>query len=144
LIAYAHYLIDNGDTATVKDSIWPLVKRDVGYVTDTWNQTGKLTISLTSWAVPGANIQPGFDLWEEVNGTSFFTLVAQHRSLIEGSAMASTVEDECPGCDTEAPKIRCLLKDMWNSGEGYMMADINNDQGRSNKGTNTFLASIHS
>ena len=78
-----------------------------------------------------------------MKGTSFFTLIAQHRSLIEGIALAADLGAECANCDAEAPKIRCLLQDMWNGGEGYMMADINNDYGRSNKGTNTVISSNH-
>lgn len=84
----------------------------------------------------------GFDLWEEIKGISFFTLVAQHRSLVEGSALAKELGVECINCDQEAPKVRCRMQSLWNN-EGYAMADVDNDSGRSGKGTNTILASIH-
>lgn len=58
--------------------------------------------------------------------------------------MAADLDAECADCEAQAAKIRCLLQDMWNGDKGYMEADINNDYGRSNKGTNTFIASIHS
>lgn len=60
LISYANWLIDNGYTSTAQSIVWPIVKNDVAYVAQYWNQTG-------------------FDLWEEVQGSSFFTVAAQHR-----------------------------------------------------------------
>jgi glucoamylase len=69
--------------------------------------------------------------------------VAQHRSLIEGIAIASEIGVECIDCEAQAPAIRCLMSQLWNS-EGYMMSDINNSHDRTGKGTNTVIASIHS
>ena len=37
----------------------------------------------------------GFDLWEEVSGSSFFTINAQHRALVEGSALAAQLGKSC-------------------------------------------------
>lgn len=31
-----------------------------------------------------------FDLWEEVNGTSFFTTAVQYKALVEGQASTTT------------------------------------------------------
>ncbi|KAF2755745.1 Glucoamylase [Pseudovirgaria hyperparasitica] len=124
-LAYAKYLIANGNATTAKDIIWPIVNNDLSYVTQYWNQTG-------------------FDLWEEVQGTSFFTIIAQHRALIEGSAVAKQLGLTCANCDSQAPQVRCLIQKLWSSSGGYMYADVNANNGRSGKGTNTILASIHS
>lgn len=83
-------------------------------------------------------------MWEEVEGTSFFTLVAQHRSMVEGSILANYLGVECINCDSQAGAIRCLMQNFWVADEGFMMSDINHGHGRSGKGTNTILASIHS
>lgn len=63
MISYANWLIDNGYKSTVQDNIWPVVRNDVNYVAQYWNETG-------------------FDLWEEVKGASFFTTAAQHRGKL--------------------------------------------------------------
>jgi glucoamylase len=60
LIAYANWLVANGYTSTVNGVLWPIIRNDLSYVAEYWNQTG-------------------FDLWEEVDGSSFFTVANQHR-----------------------------------------------------------------
>lgn len=60
MITYSNWLIDNGYQSTAKDIVWPVIRNDLNYVAQYWNQTG-------------------FDLWEEVNGSSFFTTASQHR-----------------------------------------------------------------
>ena len=93
-------------------------------VTQNWNQTG-------------------FDLWEEVNGSSFFTLAVQHRALVEGSALAKAVGTSCSNCDSQAPQILCFLQTFWDPSAGYVRANINVNNGRSGKDANSILASIH-
>lgn len=60
LIGYAKWLIANDYKSTVSDIVWPIVRNDLNYVAQYWNNTG-------------------FDLWEEVNGSSFFTIINQYR-----------------------------------------------------------------
>jgi hypothetical protein len=50
--------------------------------------TSHPSISLTNFSMSRRN-NTGFDLWEEVSGSSFFTTNAQHRALVEGSALAT-------------------------------------------------------
>lgn len=40
MIAYAHWLIDNGYSDTARDVVWPVIRNDLSYVTQYWNQTG--------------------------------------------------------------------------------------------------------
>ncbi|KAJ9143535.1 Glucoamylase [Coniochaeta hoffmannii] len=123
LISYANWLISNGYTSTASDIVWPIIKNDLTYVAQYWNQTG-------------------FDLWEEVQGSSFFTVAAQHRSLIEGSTLAKALGTSCSACDNVAPQVLCFLQRFWSSSSGYVVANINAG-GRSGKDANTILGSIH-
>ncbi|KAF7185931.1 Glucoamylase [Pseudocercospora fuligena] len=120
LIAYARYLLGKGDTASVTNIIWPVVQNDLSYVSQNWNQTG-------------------FDLWEEVNSSSFFTTAAQYRALVEGSALAAQIGKQCQGCDSQAPQVLCFLQSYWTG--SYVLS--NTGGGRSGKDANSILASIH-
>lgn len=60
LIGYAGWLLDNGYTSTAQNIVWPVIKNDLSYSAQYWNSTG-------------------FDLWEEVQGSSFFTILGTHR-----------------------------------------------------------------
>ncbi|MCJ1356896.1 MAG: hypothetical protein MMC33_006892 [Icmadophila ericetorum] len=121
LIAYARWLIGNGYTSTVTSILWPIISNDLTYVGQYWNQTG-------------------FDLWEEIDGSSFFTIAVQHRALVEGNTLAGQLSKTCTGC-TVAPQILCFLQSFWNG--QYITANINVNDGRSGKDANTLLGSIH-
>ena len=85
--------------------------------------------------------QTGFDLWEEVNGSSFFTIAVQHRALVEGASFATSIGQSCSGCTSQAPQILCFLQSFWNG--RYITANINVNNGRSGLDANTVLGSIH-
>lgn len=85
----------------------------------------------------------GYDLWEEVSGSSFFTIGAQYRALIEGSALATSLGKSCTYCDSQAPQVLCFLQRFWSDSAGYIVANINENNGRTGKDSNTVLASIH-
>ncbi|RAL01442.1 putative glucan 1,4-alpha-glucosidase [Aspergillus ibericus CBS 121593] len=120
LIDFGQWLVDNGYTSVATDIVWPLVRNDLSYVAQYWNQTG-------------------YDLWEEVNGSSFFTIAVQHRALVEGSAFAASVGSSCSWCDSQAPEILCYLQSFWTG--SYILANF--DSSRSGKDANTLLGSIH-
>ena len=84
--------------------------------------------------------QTTFDLWEEVSGSSFFSTAVQHRALVEGNALASQIGQTCVGC-SPAAQILCFLQSYW-SGQ-YILANINQNNGRSAKDANSLLGSIH-
>lgn len=94
LMDYGTYLISQGERSKVQDNIWPLVQNDLAYVGQYWNQTG-------------------FDLWEEVDASSFFTTASQYKSLIQGRVFATALGHQCEAC-TVAPQILCHLQDYWN------------------------------
>ncbi|RAK79574.1 putative glucan 1,4-alpha-glucosidase [Aspergillus fijiensis CBS 313.89] len=120
LIGFGNWLINNGYSTYATNIIWPIVRNDLSYVAQYWNQTG-------------------YDLWEEVNGSSFFTVAVQHRALVEGSTFAKSVGSSCSWCDSQAPQILCFMQSFWTG--SYMLANTNS--GRSGKDANTVLASIH-
>jgi hypothetical protein len=40
LITYANWLIRNSNTTYVTSTVWPVIKLDLDYVNQYWNQTG--------------------------------------------------------------------------------------------------------
>lgn len=120
MIAYSRYLISKGQNTSVANVIWPIISNDLSYVTANWNQTG-------------------FDLWEEINSSSFFTTASQYRALVEGSALAAQIGKTCPNCDSQAPQVLCFLQSYWTG--SYVLS--NTGGGRSGKDANSILASIH-
>jgi len=122
MIAYAKYLVSAGQISTVLNLVWPIIRNDLSYTAQYWNQTG-------------------FDLWEEIDGSSFFTIAASHRALVEGSALAASIGQSCPYCDSQAPQVLCFLQSFW-TGE-YISANINTNDGRTGKDVNSILTSIH-
>ncbi|KAI1499790.1 Six-hairpin glycosidase-like protein [Biscogniauxia marginata] len=123
MIGYSKWLIANGYTDTANTVVWPIIKNDLAYVAQYWNQTG-------------------FDLWEEVQGSSFFTVASQHRSLVEGSALAKSLGTTCSACDAIAPQVLCFLQSFWSSSSGYVISNLGSS-GRNGKDANSILGSIH-
>ncbi|KIL65903.1 carbohydrate-binding module family 20 protein [Amanita muscaria Koide BX008] len=122
LITWANYLISEGNSSYVIDTLWPIIDGDLNYVANYWNETG-------------------FDLWEEINSSSFFTTAVQHRALREGAALAAKLSNDASVFNTQAGNVLCFLQSYWNSGSGYITA--NTGGGRSGKDSNTVLGSIH-
>ncbi|KAL7624358.1 glycoside hydrolase 15 protein [Parahypoxylon ruwenzoriense] len=124
MISYSKWLVANGYNSTASSVVWPIIRNDLAYVAHYWNNTG-------------------FDLWEEVSGSSFFTVAAQHRALVEGSALAKTLGTGCAACDAISPQVLCFLQTFWSPSSGYTLANINVNNGRSAKDANVILGSIH-
>lgn len=120
MISYANHLIGQGQSSAVTSIIWPIVQNDLSYVTQYWNQST-------------------FDLWEEIDSSSFFTTAVQYRALQEGQALASSIGKNCPGCVSQAPLILCFLQTYWSN--TYFLS--NTGGGRSGKDANSILTSIH-
>ncbi|KAL9045786.1 MAG: hypothetical protein Q9214_001230 [Letrouitia sp. 1 TL-2023] len=80
LISYSRWLIANNAITDVTTRIWPIISNDLSYVGEYWNQTT-------------------FNIWEEVDGSSFFTAVVQYRALVEGQWLAEEIGKPCRSCD---------------------------------------------
>jgi len=109
-------LIAAGNKTVAKEVYWPLILNDLKYVGQYWNDTG-------------------YELWEEVHGTSFFTLNAQHRALTSGGYLAEMLDVPCKPCK-QAPEIACLLQHFWNGTGNYITADVNRNQITTRSGIN--------
>jgi len=121
MIAYMRWQLKNGGRTSAINDVWPVVRNDLAYVAQFWNQTG-------------------FDLWEEVSGSSFFTIAVQHRALVEGSNIAKKIGTSCPNCDSQAPNILCFLQSFWNG--QYVVSNINTGVARTGIDSNSVLGSI--
>ncbi|KAK4148843.1 Glucoamylase [Chaetomidium leptoderma] len=124
LTQYAKWLINNGYKTTAKDVVWPVIKNDLTYTAQYWNETG-------------------FDLWEEVPGSSFFTIGASHRALVEGASLAAQLDTECRACITVAPHVLCFQQSFWKANGGYIVSNINGGEYRTGKDANSILTSTH-
>ncbi|KAF7977563.1 hypothetical protein HWV62_3364 [Athelia sp. TMB] len=122
VITYANWLIANGNSTYVTSKLWPIIELDLNYVSANWNQTS-------------------FDLWEELQSSSFWTTAVQHRALREGITLANAIKQTSvvSGWTTQANAALCFLQSYW--GSGYITA--NTGGGRSGIDSNTVLASIH-
>ncbi|KAF8162773.1 glycoside hydrolase family 15 protein [Crassisporium funariophilum] len=125
IITYANWLIDaESNTTFVTTMLWPILKLDLNYVAASWNLTG-------------------FDLWEEVLSSSFFTTAVQHRALRQGAALATRIGEQSVSSEysIEAAKALCFMQSYWNPSGGFITA--NTGGGRCGLDANTVLASIH-
>lgn len=95
-------------------------------------------------------------MWEEVNGSSFFTVASQYRgkipsssktpasgplwltrrqALIDGGNLASTLGKPATSYTAVAPQILCFLQTFWDSSGGYARAN--------SKSTNPWTSHLH-
>ncbi|RXW25358.1 hypothetical protein EST38_g507 [Candolleomyces aberdarensis] len=124
LISYANWLINSGNTSYVQQKVWPVIKLDLDYTASNWNFTG-------------------FDLWEEVSSSSFFTTAVQYRALVEGATLAAKLGQtaSATGYTSQSSNVICFLQSYWNPSQGFVTS--NTGGGRSGKDANSALASIH-
>ncbi|KAG8759588.1 hypothetical protein FRC11_001789 [Ceratobasidium sp. 423] len=125
MMTYGTYLGATNSYTT--STIWPYVKLDLDYVANNWNNTG-------------------YDLWEEVSGSSFFTIAVQHRALRQGAAFATAQSDSTRATTytTQAANLLCFLQTFWNPTSNFASANVNGGSVvRSGLDANTILASIH-
>ncbi|KAJ2901455.1 glycoside hydrolase family 15 protein [Zalerion maritima] len=125
IIGYAKWLVANGYPETASEVAWPVIRNDVAYVAQYWNNTG-------------------FDLWEEVSGSSFFTIASQYRALVEANALATDVGTTCSACEAIAPHLLCFMQSFWSDSLGGINSNINQNNGRTGLDANSILTSIHS
>lgn len=104
-----------------KSVIWPIISNDLSYVAQYWNQTG-------------------YDLWEEVYGSSFFTFQNSHRALIEGQNLGKKLGIECWAC-LGAMEVLCFISQYFWNGE-YVISNVNVNNGRTGLDANSILGPI--
>ncbi|CAE6476837.1 unnamed protein product [Rhizoctonia solani] len=107
-------------------SVWPAIQLDLDYVAQFWNASG-------------------FDLWEEVFGSSFFTLAASHRSLRQGAALATKLGHDslAKAYTAQAVNVLCFLQSFWDPTHSYVISNINTGIARTGLDVNSILTSVH-
>ncbi|WRT69601.1 uncharacterized protein IL334_006590 [Kwoniella shivajii] len=119
LIPYAHFLLDRSyslDVKYVQENLYDpqqvkvpgrIIKNDLEEVASGW-------------------MKHGFDLWEEVDGYHFFTLIVSMRALQAGAILASRLNDT--GAETyyvqQAGSIGEKLEDFWDDEKGYYLSSL--------------------
>ncbi|KAJ8662534.1 hypothetical protein O0I10_001495 [Lichtheimia ornata] len=93
-IQIAEALKDN--SSFVDDTLKPAIQRDLDYVSSLWSETC-------------------FDLWEEVQGLHFFTLMVMRRALNDGAKFLGN-----DSYATTASDIESKLKSFYSSDDGYI------------------------
>lgn len=124
-----------GDTfySSLYEATWPpnsIIKADLEYTARYWRE-------------------PGFDLWEEVKGSHFFTAMVQYRALREAAIFARVFEDEGAGAWYE--KQANLLEDgllgrFWDETKRYVKETIDGEERvkeRSGLDCAVLLGSLH-
>ncbi|KAF8530546.1 glucoamylase [Hysterangium stoloniferum] len=124
MITFGNFLLSQNNKTFVTQSLWPIIQNDLNYVQNNWNQST-------------------FDLWEELDSSSFFTTAVQHRSLREGAAFATAIgqTSAASGYTSQAANVLCFLQSYWNPSGSYITS--NTGGGRVGIDANSVLASIH-
>jgi len=106
---YANWLIANGNATWVTQNLWPALKLDLDYVQNNWNRSTYVPDCSLHYTFTDVTY-PSFDLWEEVNSSSFFTTAVQHRALREGAALAQKLgqTDVISGYNDQATNLLCF------------------------------------
>ncbi|SJX64326.1 related to Glucoamylase precursor [Sporisorium reilianum f. sp. reilianum] len=82
-----------------------VIKTDLEYVAHHWQDTS-------------------FDLWEEVQGSHFFTLMVQYRSMVDGAKFATAMNDAGAASyyNQQAAAIKSKLQTFWDASNGFIQA----------------------
>ncbi|GAA98042.1 glycoside hydrolase family 15 protein [Mixia osmundae IAM 14324] len=123
MTAVAHHLLNRPvhnnsnsglDVDYVKEKLYDgkfpsqsLIKADLEYVAHYWQSVG-------------------FDLWEEVKGAHFFTLLVSQRALRDGAGLAERLGDAkaCRFYCEQAQKLEKKLAQFWYPDKRYLLASL--------------------
>lgn len=74
---------------------------------------------------------PCFDLWEEVNGHHFYTLMVQRRALIEGAKLASQLGDvgAARWYQKQSREVSAKIEAFWNAEQGLIIPTLDRKDG---------------
>ncbi|KAJ2778939.1 hypothetical protein H4R18_004301 [Coemansia javaensis] len=117
--------------ADASGAVYRVVVRDLDHVADAWPCAG------------------GCDIWEEVRGRHFYTLLAQQRALAEGARVAAAAGDapRARRFRDAAAAIAPELRRFWDAGRGYIVATVDRSDGppakRSGLDAQVLLAVLH-
>ncbi len=137
LIHLANLLLSENNETVVREKLYDgkfptasPIKTDLEYISHHWKE-------------------PSYDLWEEVKGTHFYTLMVIRRALVEGSVLAKQLGDTGASLwyHSQAKQIELELQHFWDEKKGYIGATINRVEGidykSSNLDTSVILGLLH-
>ena len=123
-IAIMGYLSLLNDTAYINNVTRNVVKPDLDYVAQNWRESG-------------------FDLWEEQNGTHFFTAMVQARALEEGAAFFSQRNGTAAlQYAVQEAQLGTVIDSFWNMTGNTFDAQLNSTKPTGADCAN-MLAAIH-
>jgi len=129
LIKFAKALISE----TKAEEAWRLfsiIKYDLEFVSHHWTE-------------------PCFDLWEEIKGQHFYTLLVQYSSMVEGASYAALVGDSgaAKWYSEQAQKMEGALEKHWDKRNSYLLSTLNRvggiDYKKSNLDASVILGVLH-
>lgn len=101
-----------------------IIKADLEYVSHFWRE-------------------PGFDLWEEIQGLHFFTAMVQLRALREGAELAAAFGDH--GAEKwyaeQATQLEAMMPEFWDAHKGHLIETLHGS--RSGLDCGLLLGSLH-
>ncbi len=132
LIRWANLLLEDGRKDYVTENLYDgkepsesVIKADLDFVGNHWQDSC-------------------FDLWEEVNGTHFYTRMQQRTALREGAALAKALKDN--GASTfyneQAEKIEDDMERFWDAQNNHLKTTIDWKGGANYKYSNLDIAII--
>lgn len=137
LIHWAFELLQEGQTNYVLTWLYraelpaqTIIKADLEYVAREWRNGS-------------------FDLWEELKGDHFYTLMGQRKALFDGAKLARVLGDDGAAAHYEsiAREIDGKLNEFWSSEKELIKPTINQTEGLSSKTSDidsaVLLAGLH-
>lgn len=132
LIRWANVLISEGKESIVREKMYDAkfsatspIKMDLEYVSHHWKD-------------------PSYDIWEEVKGMHFYTLMIERRALLEGSTLAHKLGDHgaAEWYFKQGKEIEIKLQKFWDPKRGFIVATFNRVAGLDYKSSNIDTAII--
>lgn len=132
LIKWANVLLQHNQKQYVREKLYSgklpatsPVKKDLEYISHHWKESS-------------------FDLWEEVKGSHFYTLMVTRKALLLGASLALQLQDNgaAKWYSSQAREIEHELDNFWDENNHYFMATINQTGGLDYKTSNLDVAVI--
>ncbi|KAF3170760.1 hypothetical protein TWF132_001705 [Orbilia oligospora] len=119
--ATAYIKVDND---YVRNKLQAIIKADLEYVVSYWSHSS-------------------FDLWEEIQGQHYFTIIVAYRSMIEGAEFAKLMGDNSAAerYKKTAESMVATIKGFWRADKGYIV-ETHNIHGRSGLDCGVLLGAL--
>ncbi|KAK6497230.1 Glucoamylase, intracellular sporulation-specific [Arthrobotrys conoides] len=116
------YIKVDGDY--VRNKLQAIIKADLEYVVSYWSHSS-------------------FDLWEEIQGQHYFTIIVAYRSMIEGAEFAKLMGDNSAAekYKKTAESMVSTIKGFWRADKGYIV-ETHNIHGRSGLDCGVLLGAL--